>query len=67
MNNKFIEAIKANKKAIIKRVLIIGGVVTGLAIVAYATLRKKNTDDECVEAEETKDELISSCDYSEEV
>lgn len=53
-----IEVIKANKKSIVKKALIVGGTVAGLALVAVTV--KKPEDEELnevlLQAEETEEE-----------
>lgn len=50
MKNSIIEVIKVNKKAIMKKALIIGGTVIGLAVVGK--LIQPSGDDEVVEVDE---------------
>jgi hypothetical protein len=46
MNKGIFEVIKANKKEIIKKALIIGGSIAGLAIVSKIALSKGDDDEE---------------------
>lgn len=49
-NTKLIEVVKANKKGILKKVLIIGGAIVGLAVVAVLS-RGSDEPDEVIEDE----------------
>lgn len=49
-----IEAVKANKKAIIKKTLIVAGTAVGLTVAAVV-LGKRNADEDGDEFEETED------------
>ena len=68
MNSKFIEAIKANKKAFVIKALIFGATVLGLVIAMKGSRTKKDAEDEDFEVAEAENgEFIGSFDYSEEV
>jgi len=62
MKKNIIEVIKENRKAIVKKALIIGGTVGGLAIVALAVAKTKGASEDIYETafEETKDETTDS-------
>jgi hypothetical protein len=45
MKNSIIEVIKANKKAILKKALIVGGTIAGLAIVMNVARSKEGVLD----------------------
>jgi hypothetical protein len=55
-----IEVIKANKKTIIKRALIIGGTIAGLALVMHGVQKVSTEDEVDSDAEDTCDEAESS-------
>lgn len=49
MKKSIIEVIKANKKAIIKKALIVGGTAVGLGVAAIVLSKKDEEDDEDLE------------------
>jgi hypothetical protein len=57
MKNSIIEVIKANKKAILKKALIVGGTIAGLVIVMkMATSNESESENPEVAVETTNEE-----------
>lgn len=59
MKNSIIEVIKTNKKAILKRALIIGGTIAGLAIVMKMAKSNDSEVEDCNEVVEASNEESS--------
>lgn len=55
--NGFLEVIKTNKKAIVKKSLIVGGTLAGLALVMQAVKTTKDESDDDFEVLEINEEV----------